>query len=94
MSVAALACAEGVADELSAEWALSQSGLSQRLTYTAVAVAPKAWRWTGEMDEIADTFAAAASLTVFTALRARCTSVWGCGQTPEVPLSKRCSTHC
>ena len=59
MSVAALACAEGVADELSAEWALSQSGLSQRLTYTAVAVAPKAWRWTGEMDEIADTFAAA-----------------------------------
>ncbi len=59
MSVAALAAAEGVADELSAEWALSQSGLSQRLTYTAVAVAPKAWRWTGEMDEIADTFAAA-----------------------------------
>ncbi|WP_420623033.1 DUF1932 domain-containing protein [Candidatus Poriferisodalis sp.] len=59
MSVAALAAAEGVADELSAEWALSQSGLSQRLSYTAIAVGPKAWRWTGEMDEIADTFAAA-----------------------------------
>ena len=59
LAVAALASAEGVADELSAEWALSQSGLSQRLTYSAVAVAPKAWRWTGEMDEVADTFAAA-----------------------------------
>ena len=59
MSVAALAAAEGVADELSAEWALSQSGLSQRLSYTAITVGPKAWRWTGEMDEIADTFAAA-----------------------------------
>ena len=59
MAVAALAAAEGVSDELTAEWALSQSGLSQRLAYTAIAVAPKAWRWVGEMDEIAETFAGA-----------------------------------
>lgn len=59
MAVAALAAAEGVSDELTAEWALSQSGLAQRLAYTSIAVAPKAWRWVGEMDEIADTFAAA-----------------------------------
>ena len=58
VSVAALAAAEGVSDDLAAEWALSQPGLSQRLTYTAIRSAPKAWRWVGEMDEIADTFAA------------------------------------
>lgn len=56
LSVAALALAEGVSNELSAEWSMSQTGLAQRLTYTAVGVAPKAWRWTSEMDEIADTF--------------------------------------
>ncbi|WP_419916296.1 DUF1932 domain-containing protein [Candidatus Poriferisodalis sp.] len=59
VAVAALAAAEGVSDELTAEWGLSQSGLSQRLTYTSIRSAPKAWRWVGEMDEIADTFAAA-----------------------------------
>lgn len=59
VAVAALAAAEGVSNELTAEWDLSQSGLSQRLTYTAIRSAPKAWRWVGEMDEIADTFAAA-----------------------------------
>ncbi len=58
ISVAALAAAEGVSDDLTAEWAMSQPGLSQRLTYTAIQSAPKAWRWVGEMDEIADTFAA------------------------------------
>lgn len=59
VAVAALAAAEGVSDELTAEWGLSQAGLSQRLTYTAIRSAPKAWRWVGEMDEIADTFTAA-----------------------------------
>lgn len=59
VAVAALAEAEGVSDDLTAEWGLSQSGLSQRLTYTAIRSAPKAWRWVGEMDEIADTFAEA-----------------------------------
>lgn len=59
MSVAALALAEGVSEELAAEWDRSQAGLAQRLTYTSIRSAPKAWRWTGEMDEIAATFAAA-----------------------------------
>lgn len=59
VAVAALAAAGGVSDELTAEWGLSQAGLSQRLTYTAIRSAPKAWRWVGEMDEIADTFTAA-----------------------------------
>ena len=59
VAVAAMAAAEGVSDDLTAEWGLSQHGLSQRLTYTAIRSAPKAWRWVGEMDEIADTFAAA-----------------------------------
>ena len=58
-AAAALAAAEGVADDLLAEWDMSLPGVSQRLAGTAAEVAPKAWRWTGEMDEIAATFAAA-----------------------------------
>ena len=58
-AVAALAAAEGVADDLFAEWELSQPGVVERLGGTAAVVAPRAWRWTGEMDEIASTFAAA-----------------------------------
>ena len=58
-TVAALASAEDVADDLFAEWELSQPGVTGRLAGTAAEVAPRAWRWTGEMDEIAATFAAA-----------------------------------
>ena len=58
-AVAALAAAEGVADDLLAEWDMSLPGISGRLAGTAAEVAPKAWRWTGEMDEIAVTFAEA-----------------------------------
>ena len=58
-AVAALASAEGVADDLFAEWECSQPGVTARLTGTAAEVAPRAWRWSGEMDEIAATFAAA-----------------------------------
>ena len=57
--VAALASAEDVADDLFAEWELSQPGVTRRLAVTAAEIAPRAWRWTGEMDEIAATFAAA-----------------------------------
>ena len=57
-AVAAMAWAEGVADDLLAEWDLSLPGTGERLAGTASEVAPKAWRWTGEMDEIAATFAA------------------------------------
>lgn len=56
-AVAALAAAEGVADDLLSEWDMSLPGVAKRLAGTASEVAPKAWRWTGEMDEIAATFA-------------------------------------
>ena len=58
-AVAALAAAEGVADDLLTEWDLSLPGVGERLAGTAGEVAPKAWRWMGEMDEIAATFAEA-----------------------------------
>lgn len=56
-AVAAMASAEGVDNHLQAEWGLSLPGTAERLAGTASEVAPKAWRWTGEMDEIAVTFA-------------------------------------
>ena len=58
-AVAAMAAAEGVADDLLAEWDLSLPGVAERLAGSASEMAPKAWRWTGEMDEIAATFAEA-----------------------------------
>ncbi len=59
LATAALARANGVGDALAREWELSQPGLVDRLAGSAGSVAPKAWRWSGEMAEIADTFAAA-----------------------------------
>ncbi len=56
LAVAALARATGVDAPLVAEWARSQPGLAERASSTAAASAPKAWRWTGEMAEIATTF--------------------------------------
>ena len=57
--MAALASAEGVAEDLFCEWDLSLPGVTGRLAGAAAEVVPKAWRWTGEMDEIAATFAGA-----------------------------------
>lgn len=45
--------AAGVADALMAEWDRSQPGLTKRSEGTAAGAAPKAWRWVGEMEEIA-----------------------------------------
>jgi hypothetical protein len=59
LAVAALAEHEGVSEALRAEWQRSQPGLVARLDATAPAVAPKAWRFVGEMEEIAATFEAA-----------------------------------
>lgn len=56
-AVAAMAAAEGVGEDLISEWDISLPGVSGRLAGTAAEVAPKAWRWTGEMDEIAAAFA-------------------------------------
>jgi 3-hydroxyisobutyrate dehydrogenase-like beta-hydroxyacid dehydrogenase len=65
LAVNALSEIEEVADALASEWAISQPGLSDRSHATAAGVAPKAWRFTGEMEEIAATFAAAGLPTGF-----------------------------
>jgi 3-hydroxyisobutyrate dehydrogenase-like beta-hydroxyacid dehydrogenase len=56
LAVAALARKEGVEGAFTAEWARSQPGLTERTRGDAVRVSAKAWRWTGEMQEIASTF--------------------------------------
>jgi 3-hydroxyisobutyrate dehydrogenase-like beta-hydroxyacid dehydrogenase len=57
MSVRALAGAEGVDEALLAEWQRSQPDLPRRSEAAARGSARKAWRWVGEMDEIAAAFA-------------------------------------
>jgi len=49
----------GVDEALAAEWRLSQPELFERLASAERGAAKKGWRWIGEMEEIADTFAAA-----------------------------------
>jgi 3-hydroxyisobutyrate dehydrogenase-like beta-hydroxyacid dehydrogenase len=56
MAVRALATAEGVGEALLTEWGRSQPDLPKRSENAAKGTAPKAWRWVGEMDEIAATF--------------------------------------
>lgn len=57
-NIRALAQANGVEEALLDEWALSQPGLVEHSRYVAER-ADKAWRWVGEMQEIAATFEAA-----------------------------------
>ncbi len=59
LAVRALAEHSGVGAELLAEWDISQPGLALRSAATAHATSPKAWRFEGEMREIAASFAAA-----------------------------------
>ena len=47
----------GVHLTLTSEWQRSPPGLDKRVHQTARGVAPKAWRFEGEMHEIANTFA-------------------------------------
>jgi hypothetical protein len=54
LSIAATAERLGVGDALRAEWATSAADLPARLD-GAVTSARKAWRWSGEMEEIART---------------------------------------
>ena len=55
----ALAAAEGVEESLVREWKISQPELSARAESAAKGNSRKAWRFIGEMEEIAATFAAA-----------------------------------
>ena len=59
LAIRALAEANGVTDALLMEWNRSQPDLAQRSEGAAGAAVPKAWRFAGEMHEIAATFAAA-----------------------------------
>lgn len=59
LAVNALAVANGVRDVLCQEWARSQPGLEARSEGTAKGTSRKAWRFVGEMEEIAQTFASA-----------------------------------
>ena len=59
MAIRALASSEGVDDALLAEWRRSQPDLPKRSEAAARDNARKAWRFVGEMEEIAATFAAA-----------------------------------
>jgi 3-hydroxyisobutyrate dehydrogenase-like beta-hydroxyacid dehydrogenase len=59
MAVRALAAAEGVDEALLAEWARSLPDLPPRSEAAVKANAGKAWRFVGEMEEIAATWAAA-----------------------------------
>jgi len=57
VAVRAYAETLGVADALIAEWELSQPGLNDRVERIAAGVGPKAWRFSGEMDQIAASLA-------------------------------------
>jgi 3-hydroxyisobutyrate dehydrogenase-like beta-hydroxyacid dehydrogenase len=46
----------GVSDALLEEWALSQPQLASRLAAARASAAEKAWRWEGEMRQVAATF--------------------------------------
>jgi 3-hydroxyisobutyrate dehydrogenase-like beta-hydroxyacid dehydrogenase len=59
LAIRGLARAEGVDDTLLEEWRASQPDLPERSDAAARAALSKGWRWVGEMDEIAEAFAAA-----------------------------------
>jgi 3-hydroxyisobutyrate dehydrogenase-like beta-hydroxyacid dehydrogenase len=56
LAVRGLARAEGVEDALLAEWAITHPDLPAASERAARGAAGKAWRWVGEMEEIATTF--------------------------------------
>lgn len=58
LAIRAYARAEGVDAALMAEWGRSLPGLQADSESAAPRVSAKAWRWVGEMDEIADALAA------------------------------------
>ena len=59
IAIRTLAINEGVDAALIREWELSQAGLTARSVSAVRSNARKAWRFSGEMEEIADTFDAA-----------------------------------
>lgn len=65
LSVAALATSEGVSRELLDEWDISIPELRGRLDRVAADIGSKAWRFVGEMEEIAHAYGDAGLPTGF-----------------------------
>jgi hypothetical protein len=59
LAVRSLARSEGVEPTLLEEWSLSLPELPDQSVRAARSAATKGWRWVGEMEEVASTFAAA-----------------------------------
>jgi 3-hydroxyisobutyrate dehydrogenase-like beta-hydroxyacid dehydrogenase len=59
LAIRDVARAEGVEEALAAEWGESLPALLERLAAAERSARAKGWRWVGEMEEIAATFAAA-----------------------------------
>jgi 3-hydroxyisobutyrate dehydrogenase-like beta-hydroxyacid dehydrogenase len=59
LAIRTFAASEGVDQALLQEWAISQPDLERRSQQAATGATPKAWRYVGEMKEIAATFEAA-----------------------------------
>ena len=59
LAIRAFASHEGVDQALLEEWRISRPDLERRCTQAAAVATPKAWRYVGEMREIAATFEAA-----------------------------------
>jgi len=56
LAIRTYASHEGVDDALLEEWRVSQPQLEKRCDRAAAAATPKAWRYVGEMEEIAEAF--------------------------------------
>ncbi len=65
LAICALAAHEGIDQALMDEWRISQPDLERKSSRAAAVAAPKAWRFVGEMEEIAATFEAAGLPTGF-----------------------------
>ena len=59
LTIRAFAAHEGVDEALLEEWRISQSALEKKCERAAAVAVPKAWRYVGEMREIAEAFEAA-----------------------------------
>jgi 3-hydroxyisobutyrate dehydrogenase-like beta-hydroxyacid dehydrogenase len=59
LAIRTFAATEGVDQALLQEWSISQPDLQRRSQQAAAVATPKAWRYVGEMKEIAATFEAA-----------------------------------
>ncbi len=56
LAIRALAAHEGVEQALLDEWSISQPALAKKCDRAAAVAVPKAWRYVGEMQEIAEAF--------------------------------------